>query len=124
MKWIMAFFAAVALLLFYPFKKGVHFSKEILQEVLEGEGCPLGWEVKGTLKYLAHGGEAIAFETEDGKYVVKFVTTHQVLQRMQHKPKKRIREWLHYSNKVRGGQETLKRYEKGFDALQEETGIV
>jgi len=111
--------------MFYPFHKGVHFSKEIVQNVIEGKGIPLEWELKGRLKYLGHGDEAIAFETEDGKYVVKFITTHKIVQKMNSKPKKRIRKWLHYyDNRVKRGKETLKRYEKAFQTFKEEAGLV
>lgn len=82
--------------------------------------------IKEPLRYLGHGGQAMAFESIDGKYVIKFFLSKRIHRYTRIKPFSIYQRF--FSNKpfntTRDRSQILLRYQKAFELLQEETGLI
>jgi len=120
--WIMVF--SIPLFFFCTFTGKDHFCREKLQGVLSGEGESIGFDIAGPLTYLGNGNEAIAFLTPDKNYVIKFFFKRGIAKEYRFKPVRRLKQLFIRQEKKDRGVEGIVRYEKAFELLPQETGLI
>ncbi len=87
--------------------------------------------LKQTFVYCGHGKQMTAFESEDGRYILKLFNPRPVLKKSKFRDYKRLKrlislKWIShaYFKKRERLEKLFKRYEIGFDHLREESGLV
>ncbi len=129
LKKVALFGISIFLVTFFCVTRVEHFSKELLQEKVEGTATdvnfPLLDEIVSTpLHYIGCGKEAIAFASADDKYVIKFFLKERIITKVYFKPRTRLHQLFGKAHKIKTVERTLKRYEQGLHYLPEETVLL
>jgi hypothetical protein len=111
------------------FTKVVHFNPSFLSSnFLEGEGSKnhevLDVICQKPLKFLDNGGESIAFQTEDEKYVLKFFLAKKIRKKTYFKPIKRLKQLFRPESPFVCDIGLLKKYEEGFKYFPDEAALL
>ncbi len=129
MKKVFLLFIFSFLFAFCFFTKVVHFNPSFLSSnFLEGEGnknhAIIDLISQNPLKFLDNGGESIAFQTEDEKYVLKFFLAKKIRKKTYFKPIKRLKQLFRSETPFFSDIGLLKKYEEGFRCFPNEAALI
>ncbi len=118
---VLFFFSATRLVHFSP--EIIFKGKKVVGENLLDSSC-LQAISEGPLHVIGNGGEAIAFVTANGQYVLKFFLKKHLQKTRLFKPKKQFRQLVFGKRKVNYPEKVFEKYLLAYKHLPLESGVI